>query len=100
MIPEGVDPPLDGPTGDGEVVSDPGMLADARNKVAVALRAFSVAQSTVPGLQAALAAGRALPRDDLFELERVRSALADAAEALGLDPDRATLAELEARLST
>src|SRR5947208_11667897 len=100
MIPEGFDLPLNGPPGHGEMVSDAGMLADARNKLAVALRAFSVAQSTVPGLQAALAAGRALPRDDLFELERVRSAVADAAEALGINPDRATLAELEARLST
>jgi EmrB/QacA subfamily drug resistance transporter len=91
--------PLNGPTGVG-AGSGPGMLADARNKLAVALRAFSVAQSTVPGLQAALAAGRAPPSDDLFELDRVQSALAEAAEALGLDPDRATLAELEARLST
>ena len=99
-IPEGLDIPLNGPNGDGLVVSGPGMLADARNKLAVALRAFSVAQSTVPGLQAALAAGRAPPSDDLFELDRVQSALAQAAEALGLDPDRATLAELEARLST
>src|SRR5438309_7180998 len=100
MIPEGFDLPLNGPPGHGEMVSDPGMLADARNKLAVALRAFSVAQSTVPALQAALAAGRALPGDGIVELARVRSALADAAEALGLDPDRATLAELEARLSS
>src|SRR4030081_3170229 len=99
-IPEGFDLPRNGPPGDGELVSDPGILADARNKLAVALGAFAAAQSTVPGLQAALVAGRPLPRDDLFVFERVRVALADAAQALGVDPDQATLAELEARLST
>src|SRR5437879_4270519 len=76
------------------------MLGVARDKVAAALRAFSAAQSSLPGLQAALAAGRAFPEGDLVELERVRSALADAAAALGLDPERATLADLKARLAS
>src|SRR2546430_5304195 len=95
-IPEGLDIPQDG-SGDHQ---PSGVLAEARVKLAAALRAFSVAQAAVPGLQAALAAGYPLPRDDLVELDRVRSAMADAAHALGLDPDRATLAEMEARLST
>src|SRR6266851_1866267 len=76
------------------------MLEVARDKVASAMRAFSAAQSSLPGLQAALAAGRAFPEDDLIELERVRSALDDAAAALGLDPERATLADLKARLAS
>src|SRR5947208_16881802 len=76
------------------------MLGVARDKLAAALQAFSAAQSSLPGLQAALAAGRAFPEDDLIELERVRSALADAAAALGLDPERATLADLKARLAS
>src|SRR5438552_5505157 len=76
------------------------MLGVARDKLAAALRAFSAAQSSLPGLQAALAAGRAFPENDLVELERVRSAVADAAAALGLDPDLATLAELKARLAS
>jgi len=76
------------------------MLGVARDRVAAALQAFSAAQSTLPGLQAALAAGRAFSEDDLVELERVRSALADAAAALGLDPERATLADLKARLAS
>ena len=94
-IPEGLDIPQDG-SGDHQ---PSGVLAEARVKLAAALRAFSVAQAAVPGLQAALAAGYPLPRDDLVELDRVRSAMADAAHALGLDPDRATLAEMEARLA-
>ena len=77
-IPEGFGIPLKGAAGDAAAVPGAGRLADARNKLAVALRAFSVAQSAVPGLQDALAAGRAFPRDDLFELDRVRSALAEA----------------------
>src|SRR2546423_921782 len=76
------------------------MLEDARAKLAAALQAFTAAQSALAAVQSALASGRALPRGNLAELDKVRSALAEAAEALGLDPERATLAELEARLAT
>src|SRR5260370_27101764 len=76
------------------------MLGVARDSVAAALQALSAAQSSLPGLQAALAAGRAFSEEDLVELERVRSALADAAAALGLDPERATLADLKAGLAS
>src|SRR2546423_1396673 len=75
------------------------MLEDARAKLAAALQAFTAAQSALAAVQSALASGRALPRGNLAELDKVRSALAEAAEALGLDPERATLAELEARLA-
>ncbi|MEA2589634.1 MAG: hypothetical protein QOH66_2561, partial [Actinomycetota bacterium] len=74
-------------------------LADARLKLAEALRAFSAAQSSVRALQSALAAGRKPDQGDLAHLETVRSALDDAARAMGVDPEGATLAELEARLS-
>jgi ABC-2 type transport system permease protein/oleandomycin transport system permease protein len=76
------------------------MLGVARDKVAAALQAFAAAQSSLPGLQAALAAGRAFSERDLVELGRVRSALAEAAAALGLDPERTTLAELKVRLAS
>src|ERR1700730_9471318 len=61
-----------------------GRLGEARNKLAAALWAFSLAQAAVPGLEAALAAGAPLPRDDLFELDSGRSALAEGAQALDL----------------
>src|SRR2546421_587261 len=76
------------------------VLEEARAKLVAALQAFTAAQSALADVQSALAAGRTLPRGDLVELERVRSALAEAAEALGLDPERATLAELEERLAS
>jgi S1-C subfamily serine protease len=72
----------------------------ARAKLAAALQAFAEAQSALAVVQSALAAGRALPRGTIMELDKVRSALAEAAEALGLDPEQATLAELQARLAT
>ncbi|MEA2500770.1 MAG: hypothetical protein QOD01_881, partial [Actinomycetota bacterium] len=96
-IPQSLATPQDGY---GAGAPDAGRLGEARNKLAAALWAFSLAQAAVPGLEAALAAGAPLPRDDLFELDRVRSALAEGAQALDLDPDRATLADLEARLAS
>ncbi|MCW3034993.1 MAG: drug resistance transporter, EmrB/QacA subfamily [Actinobacteria bacterium] len=96
-IPQSLATPRDGY---GAAAPDAGRLGEARNKLAAALWAFSLAQAAVPGLEAALAAGAPLPRDDLFELDRVRSALAEGAQALDLDPDRATLADLEARLAS
>ncbi len=74
-------------------------LADARGKLAEALQAFSAAQASVPALQAAIAAGRTPGMDDLAELQAVRPALDAAARAMGLDPEGATLADLEARLA-
>ena len=74
-------------------------LADARVKLAEALQAFSAAQSSVPTLQAAIAAGHTPGNDDLVGLHAVRPALDAAARAMGLDPEGATLADLEARLA-
>ena len=74
-------------------------LSDARAKLAEALQAFSAAQSSVPALQAAIAAGRTPGNDELAELHAVRPALDVAARAMGLDPEGATLADLEARLA-
>jgi EmrB/QacA subfamily drug resistance transporter len=96
-IPEDLVTPRDG---NGAIALDAGRLTEARNKLAAALSAFSAAQSAVPGLEAAITAGVALPLEDLFELDRVRSALAEAADALHLGPGGVTLAELEARLAT
>src|SRR5260370_13022692 len=59
--------------GNGAIAPDAGKLAEARSKLAAALRAFSAAQSAVPSLAAAPAAGAALPPDHLFELATVRS---------------------------
>ncbi|HWD72489.1 MAG TPA: MMPL family transporter, partial [Actinomycetota bacterium] len=74
-------------------------LADARARLAEALQAFSAAQSSVPTLQAAIAAGRTPGNDELAGLYAVRPALDVAARAMGLDPEGATLADLEARLA-
>ncbi|HEX9315143.1 MAG TPA: MMPL family transporter, partial [Actinomycetota bacterium] len=74
-------------------------LAEARGKLAEALQAFSAAQASVAALQAAIAAGRTPGMDDLAELQAVRPALDAAARAMGLDPEGATLADLEARLA-
>src|SRR5439155_2018557 len=106
--PEETPPPADAgraspggdPAASGGGVPGDQVLEDARAKLAAALQAFTAAQSALAAVQSALAAGRALPRGNLMELDKVRSALAEAAEALGLDPERATLAELEARLAT
>src|SRR5437588_1835788 len=80
-IPEDLVTPRDG---NGAIALDAGRLTEARNKLAAALSAFSAAQSAVPGLEAAITAGVALPLEDLVELDRVRSALAEAAEVLHL----------------
>src|SRR5215469_7095837 len=72
--------------GTGEKVGD-----RAGEKVRESLQAISVAQSAIPELQAALVAGRAPSADDLGKLARAASAFAEAAEALGLEPGRATL---------
>ncbi|HEY2666348.1 MAG TPA: hypothetical protein VGK51_05885, partial [Actinomycetota bacterium] len=74
-------------------------LADARARLAEALQAFSAAQASVPALEAAITAGRTPGKDDLAGLAAVRPALDDAARAMGLDPEGATLADLEARLA-
>jgi S1-C subfamily serine protease len=76
------------------------VLEDARAKLAAALQAFTAAQSMLAAVQSALAAGRPLPRGNIMQLDKVRSSLAEAAEALGLDPEQATLADLQARLAT
>jgi ABC-2 type transport system ATP-binding protein len=77
-----------------------GALAEARDKLATAMEAFAAAQSTLPELRAALAAGRPLSHEQLAELSGARTALAQAARALDADPDRASLPELEARLAS
>ncbi|MCW3036014.1 MAG: hypothetical protein JWM17_1326, partial [Actinobacteria bacterium] len=61
-IPQSLATPRDGY---GAGAPDAGRLGEARNKLAAALWAFSLAQAAVPGLEAALAAGAPLPRDDL-----------------------------------
>jgi ABC-2 type transport system permease protein/oleandomycin transport system permease protein len=92
--PPGTPPGLQAAIGSDE------MLEVARDKLAVAQRAFSAARSSLPDVQAALAAGRPPPADELVELERASLALADAAAALGLETEGVTLAELEARLAS
>ena len=74
-------------------------LADARVRLAEALQAISAAQSLLPALQAALAAGRTPGEGDLARLKSVRSAVDNAARSMGLDPEGVTLADLEARLA-
>ena len=49
--------------------------------------------------QSALAAGRAPRPDDLATLDKAAATLADVALPLGMEPTRATLAEIEARLA-
>jgi ABC-2 type transport system ATP-binding protein len=63
------------------------------------LQAVSAARSALPKVQAALAAGSAPAADDLAKLAKAASALAGAARVLGLEPGRATLADLEAELA-
>jgi ABC-2 type transport system ATP-binding protein len=71
----------------------------ATEKVRESLQAVSVAQEALPNLQAALAAGRAPSPDDLAKLTNVASSLSQAAGVLGLDPERATIADLNAELA-
>ncbi|MCW3036878.1 MAG: transporter permease [Actinobacteria bacterium] len=92
--PPGVPPGLQAAIGSDE------MLEVARDKLAAAQRAFSAARSSLPDVQAALAAGRPPPADEIVELEKASLALADAAAALGLEAEGVTLAELEARLAS
>src|SRR5437016_3288747 len=73
----------------------------ARAKLAAALQAYTAAATSVMGaVQSAVTAGPGMPRGNLMELEKVHSALAEAAEAFGLDPEQATLAELQEWLAT
>jgi ABC-type lipopolysaccharide export system ATPase subunit len=72
---------------------------DAGGKVRESLAAVSIAQSVLPNLQATLAAGRAPTREDLAKLAKAASAFAEAADVLGLEPERATLADLKAELA-
>jgi ABC-2 type transport system ATP-binding protein len=69
------------------------------DKVTEALEAFSVARSALPGLQAALAAGRPPSPEDLASLRRAGSALAEAVDVLGLDPGGAALTHLQAEVA-
>ena len=75
-----------------------GTQADG-DKVSEALHAFSVARSALPGLQAALVAGRAPNPDDLASLRQAGSVLAEAVDILGLDPESATLSQLRAEVA-
>ena len=78
---------------------DGDVLGEARGKLTATLQAFSVARTTLPAVQAALAAGRAPSLNDLAGLANLDSALAEAANALGVDRERATLADLQAELA-
>jgi ABC-2 type transport system ATP-binding protein len=71
----------------------------AGDRVREALQTVSAARSALPNVQAALAAGRAPAADDLAKLAKAASALTGAAQGLGLEPGRATLADLEAQLA-
>jgi len=71
----------------------------AADRLRESLQAVSAARSALPNVQAALAAGRAPAPDDLAKLAEAASALAGAARGLGLEPGRATLADLEAELA-
>jgi ABC-2 type transport system ATP-binding protein len=72
---------------------------DAGGKVRESLEALSVAHSVLPNLRAALAAGRAPTAEDLAKLTKAASSFAEAAVVLGLEPERATLADLKAELA-
>jgi len=72
---------------------------DAGDRLRESLQAVSAARSAFPNVQAALAAGRAPAADDLAKLAKAASALTGAAQGLGLEPGRATLADLEAELA-
>jgi hypothetical protein len=73
--------------------------AELRGKLSAALLAFSDAQPALATVQSALAAGRAPRPDDLATLDKAGATLADVARPLGIEPTRATLAEIEARLA-
>src|SRR5437867_2116381 len=86
------------------MVTQPGDTSDnpgngVGDTVRESLEAVSAAQSALPHVQAALAAGRAPAADDLAKLAKAASALAEAAGVLGLEPGRATLADLKAELA-
>ncbi|HEY2666191.1 MAG TPA: ATP-binding cassette domain-containing protein [Actinomycetota bacterium] len=72
---------------------------DAGERVKESLQAVSAARSALPNIQAALAAGRAPAAADLATLAKAASALTGAARGLGLEPGRATVADLEAELA-
>jgi MFS family permease len=72
---------------------------DLRAKLGEALLAFSAAQPALADVRSALASGRAPRPDDLTALDRAASTLADIARPLGIEPARATLGEVEARLA-
>ena len=76
-----------------------GMGDNVSDKVRESLQAVSFAQSALPHVQAALAAGRAPAADDLAKLTKAASALAEAANVLGLEPGQATLTDLKAELA-
>jgi ABC-2 type transport system ATP-binding protein len=71
----------------------------AGDMVRESLQAVSAARSALPKVQAALAAGSPPAADDLAKLAKAASALDGAARALGLEPGRASLADLEAGLA-
>src|SRR3977135_10380 len=83
----------------GDGLADATQPGDAAGKVAQSLEALSVAQAALHNLQAALAAGRAPSPGDIGKLTNVTAALAEAAGVLGLDPARATVADLKAELA-
>ena len=72
---------------------------DLRGKLGEALLAFSAAQPALAAVRSALASGRPPRPDDLAAFDRAASTLADIARPLGIDPARATLGEVEARLA-
>jgi EmrB/QacA subfamily drug resistance transporter len=72
---------------------------ELEGKLSAARLAFSEAQPALATVQSALAAGRAPRPDDLATLDKAAATLADVARPLGIEPTRATLGELEARLA-
>jgi hypothetical protein len=74
------------------------MPEELRGRLSAALLAFSDAQPALTRVQSALAGGRAPRPDDLETLDKAAATLADIARPLGIEPTRATLGEIEARL--
>jgi MFS family permease len=72
---------------------------DLRGKLGAALLAFSAGQPALAAVNAGLASGHAPRPDDLAALDRAAATLAEIARPLGIDPARATLGEIEARLA-
>jgi EmrB/QacA subfamily drug resistance transporter len=77
----------------------PEVPQELRGKLSEARLAFSDAQPALATVQSALAAGRAPRPDDLATIDKAAATLADVARPLGIEPTKATLAEVETRFA-